>query len=560
MRDTSSIVDPSVDALQFRATRSGRVFSEWAEISARTIQLEHGQDENLAEPDSGPPTLALTAIQPATSSSSTSPMLHKTRCDRDKARSKLKRQAERTAAKAKADILLDARPHHPRHLSKPISPIKATFEMRRVRIASTGWIGLRDNGVAPEEDLEDVETGPSPTKTLPDFFGPNTTQHGFTYGARPIIDAKKKVWGVFGGMPDDPNFMKDVHDLAVEAMDRARADASLADDRWFHRCGNFPKLTGGNSYGGGQFEPSELDSLLTGHRISSIFTWTIWGRFTRGTSALNSPSCFSACTFNLGPHTCTLGHRDFGNLAFGWCAITAFGDFDYRKGGHLILWDCKLILEFPPGLHGGGLFRWVEHDFQTEEAYFEGLSREERLEKELGLQRAREGAAMFSTIKELQPRRYPKLGRKGAQIGRIWLDLPFPSTTTTTQSQSLKPNMKEKDSAEKGKKSDLIPPPPSRTPAARHLAMAKSNRAEEAEKNRIRMQWYRAMMKANPEAYSEQQKQAKKARAKYEESTGEGKTLRSGSKKREGARDYDMEWLVYQDERWEKDIRQQGGH
>ncbi|KAJ7880485.1 hypothetical protein B0H13DRAFT_2235644 [Mycena leptocephala] len=464
MHGTSSIVDPSVDALQFRATRSGRVFSEWAEISARTfdiatavaysIQLEHGQDENLAELDSGPPTLALTAIQPATSSSSTSPMLPKTRRDRDKARSKLKQQAERTAAKAKADILLDARPHHPRHLSKPISPIKATFEMRKVRIASTGWIGLRDNGVAPEEDLEDVETGPSPTKTLPDFFGPNATQHGFTYvpydspEAHPIIDAKKKVWGVFGGMPDDPNFMKDVHDPAVEAMEKACADASLADDRWFHRHGNFPQLTGGNSYGGGQFEPSEL---VNGAINAAIFTslirlfanWALnlfdfyvdyMGAFYKRYKHLKRPflnGIFSACTFNLGPHTCTLGHRDFGNLAFGWCAITAFGDFDYRKGGHLILWDCKLILEFPPGctilipsaaiFHSnipiasnerrfsftqyrvGGLFRWVEHDFQTEEAYFEGLSREERLEeKELGLQRAREGAAMFSTIKELQ--------------------------------------------------------------------------------------------------------------------------------------------------------------
>ncbi|KAJ7835426.1 hypothetical protein B0H13DRAFT_2369315 [Mycena leptocephala] len=143
--------------------------------------------------------------------------------------------------------------------------------------------------------------------------------------------------------------------------------------------------------------------------------------------------------------------------------------------------------------------------------------------------------------------------------------------------------MKEKDSAEKGKKSDLIPPPPSRTPAARRLAMAKyreRNRAEEAEKNRIRMQWYRAMMKANPEAYSEQQKQAKKARAKYEErhrharkakqilkrdeasykALGKERYYAVAAKKKEGARDYDMEWLVYQDERREKDIRQQGGH
>ncbi|KAJ7796629.1 hypothetical protein B0H13DRAFT_2392539 [Mycena leptocephala] len=93
------IADPGVDALEFRTTRSGR--------------LNHGHDESLAELDSGPPILALATIQPATSSTSAIPMLPKTRRDRDKACSKLKRQAEHTAAKAKTDILLDARPHHP---------------------------------------------------------------------------------------------------------------------------------------------------------------------------------------------------------------------------------------------------------------------------------------------------------------------------------------------------------------------------------------------------------------------------------------------------------------
>jgi hypothetical protein len=148
---------------------------------AHSVQLNRGHDENLAELDSGPPTLALAAIQPATASTSAISMPPKTRRDRDKARSKLKRQAERTAVKAKTDILLDPRPRHPHHLSKPVSPIKATFEMRKVRIASTGWIGLRDDGVALEEDEDDAESGPSPTRNLPDFFGPNATLHGFTY-------------------------------------------------------------------------------------------------------------------------------------------------------------------------------------------------------------------------------------------------------------------------------------------------------------------------------------------------------------------------------------------
>jgi hypothetical protein len=146
-----------------------------------SLQLNHAHNENLAELDSGLPTLALAATQPATGSTSAISMLPKTRRDRDKARSKLKHQVERMAAKAKTDILLDARPHHPCHLSKPASPIKATFEMRKVCIASTGWIGLRDDGVAPEEDEDDAESGPSPTRTLPDFFGPSATLHSFTY-------------------------------------------------------------------------------------------------------------------------------------------------------------------------------------------------------------------------------------------------------------------------------------------------------------------------------------------------------------------------------------------
>jgi hypothetical protein len=52
--------------------------------------------------------------------------------------------------------------------------------------------------------------------------------------------------------------MRDVHDPAVEAMEKARADASLADDRWFHRRGNYPQLSAGNSYGGGHIQPGEL--------------------------------------------------------------------------------------------------------------------------------------------------------------------------------------------------------------------------------------------------------------------------------------------------------------
>lgn len=35
------------------------------------------------------------------------------------------------------------------------------------------------------------------------------------------------------------------------------------------------------------------------------------------------------------------------NCAYGWCAIQALGDFNHKRGGHLILEDLKLVIEFP---------------------------------------------------------------------------------------------------------------------------------------------------------------------------------------------------------------------
>ena len=103
-------------------------------------------------------------------------------------------------------------------------------------------------------------------------------------------------------------------------------------------------------------------------------------------------SVFSATTYNLGPHTVCFPHKDFGNLAFGLCAVTALGRFDPTKGGHLVLWELGLVIEFPPGstillpsatithsntsiskgetrysftqYAAGGLFRWVDQGFQ----------------------------------------------------------------------------------------------------------------------------------------------------------------------------------------------------
>lgn len=104
-------------------------------------------------------------------------------------------------------------------------------------------------------------------------------------------------------------------------------------------------------------------------------------------------SIFPACTFNMGPDVATWLHADTGNYFGGGCPIYCGGEFDPKLGGHLILWDLKLVIEFPPGstiiipssslTHGntpiqpgetrvsftqycaGGLFRWVKYGYQT---------------------------------------------------------------------------------------------------------------------------------------------------------------------------------------------------
>lgn len=58
-------------------------------------------------------------------------------------------------------------------------------------------------------------------------------------------------------------------------------------------------------------------------------------------------TAFAGITFNFGPGVCTFPHKDCMNLSWGWCSITALGEYDHRKGGHIILWDLGVAVEFP---------------------------------------------------------------------------------------------------------------------------------------------------------------------------------------------------------------------
>ncbi|KAJ6493861.1 hypothetical protein DFH09DRAFT_946903, partial [Mycena vulgaris] len=138
-------------------------------------------------------------------------------------------------------------------------------------------------------------------------------------------------------------------------------------------------------------------------------------------------SIFAACTFNFGPRPICASHLDFANLSWGWCAITALGNFDPDLGSHLILWDLCLVIRTPPGLTililsahsnvpmgapehrcsfvqytAGGLFRWVRNGFKTDKDWENSVLRKEKAAHEVENEgRWERGMKMFSVIDDL---------------------------------------------------------------------------------------------------------------------------------------------------------------
>ncbi|KAF7342933.1 hypothetical protein MVEN_01723100 [Mycena venus] len=211
---------------------------------------------------------------------------------------------------------------------------------------------------------------------------------------QPVLDREDRVLLVLGGFPPNATDWKEaVTDDAAREMENA-ATKIYTEPKW--RCkaeataaktpcrGPHAAESVGASMGSGQPFPMMLQHSVVNTTIFAglfglkcferIAGWTNTGfapllhEYYRQTlddlftwdagqdrekhlrcNFLRRFSVFAAATFNFGPHTVTFPHIDFGNLAWGWCAITALGWFNPDLGGHLILWDLKLIIHFPPG-------------------------------------------------------------------------------------------------------------------------------------------------------------------------------------------------------------------
>ncbi|KAJ7472627.1 hypothetical protein FB451DRAFT_1134182 [Mycena latifolia] len=277
------------------------------------------------------------------------------------------------------------------------------------------------------------------------------------FDPRPLVDAHGRIFAVLVGQPRDAAWAAAVnqayHDITAEG-----AAATFSRDMRNHRRGLFAALNVGLSYGKGQTAPSRLlnpkyDGLLNrllsnpaiermANFASAAFQlWAprLYNYYRDHNEALykhlphlrrNFPrSVFSCAAFNFGPNVWTFRHRDVLNVPFGWCAIQAAGPFDATQGGHLVLWDVKLVVEFPHGalilvpsatiahsnvpvqagdarisftqFTAGGLIRYVDNGFRTDRRLEEDDPCEFKRLAELKHSRWLMGLGLLSTLDEL---------------------------------------------------------------------------------------------------------------------------------------------------------------
>ncbi|THV07307.1 hypothetical protein K435DRAFT_643672, partial [Dendrothele bispora CBS 962.96] len=270
-----------------------------------------------------------------------------------------------------------------------------------------------------------------------------------------FVDREDRIIAVAVKKINNPQYEQDIKQ-AAKLIDEAGRNANFkASEKHSKRGTNFAGVAFGLSYGKGQKQPSRLGgprfSLMKGlvsqgcfqniahHQSSAYATFSPknYKYYKDGMDNLaqklpglspNFPrSVFASISVNFGPRTCTQVHTDSKNTAHGMCAVTALGDFNPKVGGHIVLWDLKIVLEFPPGCTvllpsalirhsnipiqqnetrysitqytAGGIWRWLDAGGRTEAE----MSTEELAEfKAYKVNRRERTLSMFSTLEEVK--------------------------------------------------------------------------------------------------------------------------------------------------------------
>ncbi|KAJ7683921.1 hypothetical protein B0H14DRAFT_3534871 [Mycena olivaceomarginata] len=220
--------------------------------------------------------------------------------------------------------------------------------------AQTAWVGTHAADQAaleftraptPDEHTTDLEVSPTPSKRLTASPAHAASPIAGGLGSSlsiPIVDRKRRVVGVLGGGPRDREGWKIVTDGAFALLQERVPHVRLSDDRLHHRRAQESfQLSREDGRTAGADGAGELCNNRIAHFANVLFAiWApvLFAFYTAQMALLRHwkpslrpnfvGSIFAACTFNFGPRAICAAHLDFANLAWGWCAITALGNFD----------------------------------------------------------------------------------------------------------------------------------------------------------------------------------------------------------------------------------------
>ncbi|KAL0061008.1 hypothetical protein AAF712_012181 [Marasmius tenuissimus] len=283
----------------------------------------------------------------------------------------------------------------------------------------------------------------------------------------PIVEASNRIISCLVGRPNCKSYLQDT-EIAHQGMMSEGEQAELTPKGHNTVCGKrggFPAFTTGVTMGMGSKTPvllapekqqkgmggilQRLMNMTAFKRISEYqnAAFKLWGlrlykkykttmdfvyehpKLSHPARNFSDNNVFAAAAFNFGGKVRTFKHRDHLNWAFGWCAITALGKFNPNRSARLVLWELKLVIDFPSGstvlipsavithsntriaegdertsftqYTAGAIFRWAENGGMTE-----GELKEFDLNAWLEMKDRKKGAAseciqLYSTLEEL---------------------------------------------------------------------------------------------------------------------------------------------------------------
>ncbi|KAE9399839.1 hypothetical protein BT96DRAFT_857967 [Gymnopus androsaceus JB14] len=355
-----------------------------------------------------------------------------------KADKRARERSQRVEATQARELDSELRPRAVENAKNAFPNRISDFDSAKLPVASSGWVGNR-NGAKLSARLLSLWRH----LTL-------LTERGFRLlewdGTTCIVlvDAQDRIMAVLAGVPPSAEKSGD-WSKSMSNLDNAVAgcqkESSFAAKEEHHPRGDFTARAAGISYGGGRAVPGNvrisgqanqqaMEKLFLHPDMKRLvgFTNSIFNSFAHQTYVeyketltehiqqkpqlrpTSPKTVFAATTVNFGPCTVTPPHLDAGNVAHGWCADTALGDYDPDKGGHLVLWNLKLVIRFPPGAtilfpsalmthsnipvqdgeqrrsivqySAGGLFRWRYNGWCSDKTFLAKASKSELKDRE----------------------------------------------------------------------------------------------------------------------------------------------------------------------------------